>query len=119
VSLAVPHHDKTITVILLDIEGTTTPVDFVYHVLFPFARDHVREFIEENLEAVQTDVEQLRAEHEADRKCGLNPPNWAGGSPSSQVESVVAYVHWLMDQVSPGKNMATRLSDRSSSQPGL
>jgi enolase-phosphatase E1 len=98
VILAVPPDDKTITVILLDIEGTTTPVDFVYHVLFPFARDHVGEFIEENPEAVRADIEHLRAEHEADLKRGLKPPSWAGESPSSQVKSVVGYVHWLMDQ---------------------
>ena len=26
--------------VLLDIEGTTTPISFVYDVLFPFARAH-------------------------------------------------------------------------------
>ena len=30
--------------ILLDIEGTTTPVSFVFDVLFPFARDHAEQF---------------------------------------------------------------------------
>jgi len=29
--------------ILLDIEGTTTPISFVYDVLFPYARAHVSE----------------------------------------------------------------------------
>ena len=29
---------------LLDIEGTTTPVAFVYEVLFPYARRHWRSF---------------------------------------------------------------------------
>ena len=33
--------------ILLDIEGTTTPIDFVYRVLFPYARDRMASFIEE------------------------------------------------------------------------
>ena len=31
--------------ILLDIEGTTTPIAFVHDVLFTYARDHVREFL--------------------------------------------------------------------------
>jgi enolase-phosphatase E1 len=31
--------------ILLDIEGTTTPIAFVYDVLFPFARRHVPEYL--------------------------------------------------------------------------
>lgn len=30
--------------LLLDVEGTTTPVDFVYGTLFPYVRAHVREF---------------------------------------------------------------------------
>ncbi|HEY3042590.1 MAG TPA: acireductone synthase [Vicinamibacterales bacterium] len=31
--------------LLLDIEGTTTPVEFVYHVLFPYARAHAAEYL--------------------------------------------------------------------------
>jgi enolase-phosphatase E1 len=98
VILAVPLHDETVKVILLDIEGTTTPVEFVYQVLFPYARAHVRQFLEEHLGAVRAEIEQLRADHEADRKRGLNPPSCVEESPSSQVESVVTYVHWLMEQ---------------------
>jgi enolase-phosphatase E1 len=30
--------------LLFDIEGTTTSISFVHDVLFPFARQHVREF---------------------------------------------------------------------------
>jgi len=29
--------------ILLDIEGTTTPIDFVHQTLFPFARERMAE----------------------------------------------------------------------------
>ena len=90
--------DKTVKVILLDIEGTTTPVDFVYQVLFPYARDHVSEFLKEHLEAARAEIEQLRADHEADCRHGLNPPNWVEESSRSRVESVVTYVHWLMEQ---------------------
>src|SRR5215831_12765016 len=32
--------------ILLDIEGTTTPIAFVTETLFPFARTHLQEFLE-------------------------------------------------------------------------
>ena len=34
--------------LLLDIEGTTTPVTFVYQILFPFARDHVAGYLLKN-----------------------------------------------------------------------
>ncbi|MCI0625881.1 MAG: acireductone synthase [Acidobacteria bacterium] len=96
--MALLFHDKAVKVILLDIEGTTTPGDFVHQVLFPYARDHLREFLGEHLEAVRADIEQLRADHETDRKHGLDPPNWVEESSSSRVEPVVTYVHWLMEQ---------------------
>ena len=37
-----------VDVILLDIEGTTTPIDFVHKALFHYAKDHIHEFLEEN-----------------------------------------------------------------------
>lgn len=70
--------------ILLDIEGTTTPISFVYDVLFPYARVHVSE----NLAA--EDIEALRLSYEEDLRTGVSLPAWS--------EKPVAYVHWLMDQ---------------------
>jgi enolase-phosphatase E1 len=35
-------------VILLDVEGTTTPIDFVYGRLFPYARNHLRNYLTAN-----------------------------------------------------------------------
>ena len=75
--------------ILLDIEGTTTPVDFVYQVLFPYARARVKDFLEHHAEAASPDIELLRREHEQDVARGTDPPAWA---------DAVSYVHWLMDQ---------------------
>ena len=37
--------DRGIRVVLLDIEGTTTPIAFVHDVLFPFARAHLAAFL--------------------------------------------------------------------------
>ncbi|MCA9516031.1 MAG: acireductone synthase [Myxococcales bacterium] len=37
-----PHR---VAVVLLDIEGTTTSIDFVYDTLFPYARAHLRGFL--------------------------------------------------------------------------
>ena len=34
-----------VRVVLLDIEGTTTPISFVYDTLFPYARSHLRAFL--------------------------------------------------------------------------
>ena len=82
--------------VLLDIEGTTTPVEFVYETLFPFARQNVREFVELHFDSpeVRADVAALKEEHRADLSEGNGPPNWRDDS----AESVVGYVHWLMDQ---------------------
>ena len=40
-----PPGSGRVRALLLDIEGTTTPQDFVTRVLFPYAREHVREFL--------------------------------------------------------------------------
>jgi enolase-phosphatase E1 len=70
--------------ILLDIEGTTTPISFVYDVLFPFARKHAHEHLGEE------EQRALKAEYDADVANGLMPPPWSSGA--------IHYVHWLMDQ---------------------
>lgn len=86
--------------ILLDIEGTTTPIDFVYQVLFPFARTHVKNFLLQHwmTAGVQEDLAGLRKERAADAEQGLTPPVIGAGSEEAQIESAVAYVQWLMDQ---------------------
>lgn len=70
--------------ILLDIEGTTTPIAFVYDVLFPFARLHVSDYVK------NADLSDLKREYDEDARKGLNPPAW---SPEP-----AAYIYWLMDQ---------------------
>lgn len=72
--------------ILLDIEGTTTPIAFVHDVLFSYARDHVREFLAANPAA--EDIALLREEHGADVSDA--PPL------TDANESVAAYVEWLI-----------------------
>ncbi|MEO6726107.1 MAG: acireductone synthase [Blastocatellia bacterium] len=90
----------TASCILLDLEGTTTPIDFVYQVLFPFARTRVKDYLARHWDAadVQRDVVQLCEEQAADAEQGLAPPEISAGFGESQIESVVAYVHWLMDR---------------------
>jgi enolase-phosphatase E1 len=70
--------------ILLDIEGTTTPITFVYDVLFPFAREHAQEHLDHETQ------QALKLEYETDIAKGLTPPPWTSGA--------VHYVYWLMDQ---------------------
>ena len=70
--------------ILLDIEGTATPISFVYDVLFPYARKHAADYLN------RADLSDLKLEHNQDVREGNNPPPWAAVP--------LAYVHWLMDQ---------------------
>ena len=84
--------------LLLDIEGTTTPIAFVYDVLFPFARAHLKDYLSHHLtsEDVRLDVELLRKEHAKDEANQFSPPP-ISESADTEMESIVHYVHWLMD----------------------
>ena len=97
--LTVSTGDTPVRAILLDIEGTTTPLDFVYQVLFPYARAHVKDYLARNLlsEEVQADIARLLVEHATDRRRGLAPPPLRYTSSEARLESVVAYIRWLMD----------------------
>ncbi len=98
--MTAPFGDTGIRSILLDIEGTTTPLDFVSKVLFPYARDHVALFIRQNSTnpEVRADIAGLREEHTSDVSQELPPPIWREDEPGALLESVVAYVYWLMDR---------------------
>jgi enolase-phosphatase E1 len=89
---------EQVQTLLLDIEGTTTPLDFVRNLLFPYARSHVRPFLEQRCasEDVRADLSTLYQEHLGDMRAGLNPPPLNYNSPQSRLESMVAYIEWLM-----------------------
>jgi enolase-phosphatase E1 len=82
--------------VLLDIEGTVTPISFVHEVLFPFARNHVREFLVQHLKRpeVQTDVTALVREHAADaeRSEQTRPID------AESIDSIIDYVNWLIER---------------------
>jgi enolase-phosphatase E1 len=92
--------------LVLDIEGTTTPIAFVYDVLFPFARVHAREYLEREWtsEPRRAAVAVLRDEHAADVSHNQAPPAWVDEPLTLEIASVAAYVGWLMDRdrKSPG-----------------
>jgi len=92
--------------ILLDIEGTTSPIDFVFEVLFPYARLHLEEYLKRKAgsKELELDLLQLREEHVKDLAEALAPPEWIDAPPDAQMQSVARYVFWLMDRdrKSPG-----------------
>lgn len=80
--------------IVLDIEGTTTPIAFVHDVLFSYARTHVKDYLAKHAEAedVRKDIELLREEHAADTGNSNQPPPL-----TDELDSVVGYINWLID----------------------
>ena len=96
--------------ILLDIEGTTTPVRFVYDVLFPYSRARFAEYLRAHRgePAVQADVAALRAEHKRDQESSRHPPPWV----ADDVDAAGTYLCWLLDQdrkVTPLKSLQGRI----------
>ena len=82
--------------IVLDIEGTTTPIAFVYNVLFPFARAHLRDYLtrEAGTPALHEALQQLQRDHADEISRGERPPEWSATDP----QRVAAFAEWLMDR---------------------
>lgn len=84
---------------LLDIEGTTTPIDFVTRTLFPFARAHMASYLEQHGSEPETlnDLASLATEHANESEA----PSWPD-RPSAR--DALTYIEWLMDRdrKSPG-----------------
>jgi enolase-phosphatase E1 len=81
-----------VRVVLLDVEGTTTPVAFVYEELFPFARRRLPGYLDEHWHeaALQADVAQLEREHAAE-PTPISPWTW-------DAPGVTRYALSLMDE---------------------
>ncbi|CAK8692791.1 unnamed protein product [Clavelina lepadiformis] len=60
-------------VILLDIEGTTTPIDLVTKTLFPYVSENIASYLEANWssEEIQHVINELRKQAECDTEEGL------------------------------------------------
>jgi enolase-phosphatase E1 len=87
--------------VVLDIEGTTTPLAFVHQTLFPFARRALDSFVREQVGRPETThiFSSLRADWLADVARGESPPAWPDqGSDEQQVSAIAAYAAWLMDR---------------------
>lgn len=86
--------------ILLDIEGTTTPILFVHEVLFSYARAGLKDYLAARWDSPEmvADIARLHDEHAADIEQKLNPPALVKGTQDDEIGSVIAYVNWLIDR---------------------
>ena len=92
--------NSPVEALLLDIEGTTTPIDFVYSVLFPYAKENARRFLtaHRSLPSVQEDITGLLEENTSDVEHGNAPPPIEGSATSASIETISNYVSWLIDR---------------------
>ncbi len=93
--------DNQLNVILVDIEGTTTPVEFVYETLFPYASANIESFLREHSgdQEIESLIEQLHIQYNNDKreeKLQLLLPPWIEDNDESQLRSAVEYSKWLI-----------------------
>jgi enolase-phosphatase E1 len=95
-----PHGGGAIRAVLLDIEGTTTPITFVTDLLFPYVRYRLRRYLDRHVASPRDEHlwNAFHAEHEADRRLDASVPDWADAPPPARADAIAAYVVWLMDR---------------------
>ncbi|KAM0827786.1 hypothetical protein ACQ4PT_067964 [Festuca glaucescens] len=87
--------------VVLDIEGTTTPISFVTDVMFPYARDNVRKHLISTYDAEETkeDIELLRVQVEEDlrnRVVGAVPVAPSDAGKEEVINSLVTNVESMI-----------------------
>ena len=91
---------------LLDIEGTTTPIAFVHEVLFPFAKARLGRWLSAAVGTAEFEAiaAALESEYKVDQSNGAPVPDWRTEGTAALPASVAAYASWLMDRdrKSPG-----------------
>ena len=75
--------------ILLDIEGTTTPIDFVHKTLFPFARERVSKFVETHFASLHDEINLLVDESTRDATYTVPVDPTEPGSISAYLEHLI------------------------------
>ncbi|KAF3647681.1 putative bifunctional methylthioribulose-1-phosphate dehydratase/enolase-phosphatase E1 [Capsicum annuum] len=80
--------------IVLDIEGTTTPISFVTDVLFPYARDNVGRHLDATYDSAETqdDIKLLRAQVQEDLENGVAGAVRIPSSDAGKEEVIAALV---------------------------
>ena len=84
--------------ILLDIEGTTTPIAFVTDILVPYARAHLHAHLTRQSQSAHGVAlfEAIRREHAADAEAHAAIPAW-NETGAEALASVEVYLVWLME----------------------
>jgi enolase-phosphatase E1 len=80
---------------LLDVEGTVAPLSLVYDQLFPYARAHFQQFLQQNSDdpGVVNDLKLLAEENAAE--ADVTAPRF---STAEYWDEAIPYLNWLMDR---------------------
>ncbi len=88
--------------LLLDIEGTTTAIDYVYSVLFPYADEHLNEYVFglPDSDELAGHAAAFQAQFEADAAAGVNAVAIPVGAGDTQRQAIVdaARLHMKTDR---------------------
>jgi enolase-phosphatase E1 len=84
--------------LLLDIEGTTSSVDFVYKTLFPFAGARAQDYLREHFAERETQklIESLRIVHEREATNDPKIGGWRGNSAEETIATAASFVRHLI-----------------------
>ena len=88
-----------VAAVLLDVEGTTTPISFVYDTLFPYARKHLRAYLVDRAASDETArlIDALRVERRRE-PIGSDAPEWVDVTKLASADSAADYAEWLMSR---------------------
>jgi enolase-phosphatase E1 len=76
--------------ILLDIEGTTTPINFVHKVLFPYAKERIGKYVETHFGELSGEISQLIDESSHDETYTVPVDPTEPGSISAYLEHLIS-----------------------------
>lgn len=76
--------------IILDIEGTTTPIDFVHKVLFPYSKERLADFVVNNFTELEPHIAELEIEHSQER-------SYSHSFDRKSADSVSNYLKYLIE----------------------
>lgn len=77
--------------ILLDIEGTTTPIDFVHEILFPYSRERISSYVAMHFDRLHPEIEELVDESSHDGKYTVPLDPLEPGSVSAYLEYLIEH----------------------------
>jgi enolase-phosphatase E1 len=111
-SLALPLDAAEVRALLLDIEGTTTPIDFVFRTLFPFASNRSEDFLRRHFQEadIRALLDQLFAAREGE--AAADAPVWVRQTDEENLAGAAAYLRWLIamdSKITPLKTLEGKI----------